>query len=189
MKHITAAAICLSILTLAFPLYGAHRSGGTTPSQVIPKWFWGCWVVKKELPVPTAIVGVSTERAKSIIGTRMVFAPSCVRSGGTVVRPASYSVTVLTSWEFLREHHGSGSEITLHQIGVRSGHVAKVQVAPPEGMSDLDFVASDCYLRERRKDIVIEVEGDTFIAKKAKAADPQCACVAPGAGQSRRKKQ
>ncbi len=175
MKRITAATLCFLILTVALPLCGAPQSGQAGTTKLIPKWFWGCWVVKRELPVPTAVVGVSEAKGRSIIGTRMVFTPTWVRSGRAIANPASYSVAVLSSRDFLMQHHGSASEITLRQIGIRSGQVTEVQVAPPEGLSDLDFVASDCYLRESKKDIVIDVEEDTFVAEKAKAGDPACA--------------
>lgn len=189
MKRTIAAAICLCGMMAGCSLTARAQPSGTGTTKLIPAWFWGCWVVKRELPVPTAVVGISAGKAKSIIGTRLVFAPSWARSGRIVVRPASYSLTVLSSWQFLKKHHGSASVITLRQIGVRSGYVTEVQVAPPEGLSDLDFVASDLYLRKRQKDIVIDVEGDTFVAEKAKPGDPACTCASPGGNQKKGKQR
>jgi hypothetical protein len=155
---------CLLILSLL--VVGA---GKPMPQNSPPKWFWGCWVVKRLLPVTDAS-GLSPKQEEAIIGKRLVFNPTCARSGGTVVHSPKYSVKVLSNREFFKK----GYYIPLSQIGVHESSVTEVEVGLPSNLSDLDFPGNNVYLRE--KDIIIEVEGDYFAAEKAKPSDTACKC-------------
>lgn len=137
-----------------------------------PSAFWGCWVVTKMLPTP-GISGLSQKQVDAIIGTRLVFTPACARSGHTVARSPEYSTRVLSDRDFFKLGY-----VSLKQIGVTEQQVTQVSLVKPE-LSDLDFLGDYVFLRS--KDIVIEVEGDFFVAEKAKPGDAACACEAPEA--------
>jgi len=153
------------ILTLCLLVAGASP---WAPRTAPPAWFWGCWRVKRLIPV-TDISGLSPAQVKALIGERLCFGRARACSGRTVIRSPRYSVRVLSNREFFEGYY-----IPLSQIGVHSRTVTEVQVALPPDLSDLDFPGSEVYLRE--KDIVIAVEGDFFEAQKAKSARYGCAC-------------
>lgn len=137
--------------------------------KVPPKWLWGCWVVTKLLPVTDASA-LSQEQEKAMIGRRIVFGPSCARSGQTIVKSPAYSTKTVSREDFFR----LGYYVELTQIGVHAKQVTEVDLALPDNLSDLDFPGNMTFLRE--KDIVIVVEGDYFVAEKAKPGDPGCKC-------------
>ena len=159
--------VCLVILT-AF-LWSA---AGNTPTASPPSWFWGCWIVTKALPT-TGISGLSQEQVDTIIGTRLVFTPSCARSGRTVASSPEYSTRVLSDREFFEFCH-----FALSQIGVSEKQVTEVTLVKPE-LPTSDFLANYVFLR--KTDIVIEAEGVYFAAKRAKPGDPACTCKTPEA--------
>lgn len=163
MKHFAATALLMGALALPSPLLpGTRPTRPTSP----PAWFWGCWVVKKPLPV-TAVVGIGPKEEKAIIGTRIVFTPTCARSGKTVIESPAYKVTGLSAEEFW-----DLGRYPLSQIGIRAPRVTQVSLDLPNGMSDLDFPGNYVYLR--KKDIVIDVENVAFLA--VKAGGPACTC-------------
>lgn len=184
MKTLENAVCSLCILAITSPMLAASKR---RPPKSLPSWFWGCWVVGSQMDVPTAVFGLSIKEAESIPGTRLIYARSWARSGRTTLRPTSYSVRVLTSEEFLEDHHGSASEVDLPQIGIHGPSVTEVEVALPANLSDVGFPGNDLYLRKR--DIVIEVENAFFPAEKAMPGDPQCARAATGIEQNDRGKQ
>lgn len=154
------------LLLLSVLLLGAAKP---VPPNSPPSWFWGCWTVTKLLPVTDAS-GLSPKQEKAIIGKRIVFSPTCARSGRTVVKSPAYSVKVVSDRDFFR----LGYYVELSQIGVRARQVTEIQVTLPDNLSDLDFPGNYVYLRE--KDIVIAVEGDYFLAERAKPGDAACTC-------------
>jgi hypothetical protein len=135
-----------------------------------PSWFWGCWVVTKSLPT-AGISGISEKQADGIIGTRITFTPTCARSGRSVVHSPKYSVRVLSARDFFKRGY-----FPLSQIGMHKQQVTEVQLTLPDNLSDLDFPGSQVYLRT--KDIVINVENQSFLAVRAKPGDPACKCEA-----------
>jgi hypothetical protein len=134
-----------------------------------PRWFWGCWVVTKELPVSESF-GISPEQEKAIVGTRLIFTPTWARSGRTVVKSPKFSARVVSARDFFR----LGNYVKLSQIGVKAKQVTEVYLDLPDDLSDLNFPGNYSYLREKDKDIVIVVEGDYFVAEKAKPGGPTC---------------
>lgn len=158
--------VCLLIFSLF--LVGAAKP---MPQKSPPKWLWGCWVVKKMLPVTDAS-GLSPKQVDAIIGRRLVLGPACARSGGTVIRSPKYRLRVLSNREFFKD----GYYIPLSQIGVHKSSVTEVKVHLPSNLSDLDFPGNNAYLR--KEDIVIEVEGDYFVAERATPGDTACKCEA-----------
>ncbi len=159
------------LLLLSVLLLGAAKP---IPPKSPPSWFWGCWTVTKLLPVTNAS-GLSPKQEEAIIGKRIVFTPTCARSGRTVVKSPAYSVKVVSDRDFFR----LGYYVELSQIGVHAKQVTEVQMALPGNLSDLDFPGNYAYLRAR--DIVIAVEGDYFVAEKAKPGDAACTCEIPAA--------
>ena len=167
------AAVCLwgCLVRPSMPVRAAQPSS----VESLPKWFWGCWIVKKELPLaPTA--GIPPKLEKSVIGTGITFAPGRASWHGTVLMSPRYRVKVLSSDEFFNLNRFSLSE-----MGVKRGRVTEVTVDLPDHLSDEDFVGADSYLRERQKDIIIDIEEDTFVAEKAKPGDAACGCRLPKA--------
>ncbi len=158
------------ILLLLIPLLslGENNPASSAP----PNWFWGCWVVKKLLPTP-GVSGLSPKQVDAVIGTRLVFRPTCARSGHRVARSPMYSTTVLSDRDFFALGY-----VALSQIGIRENKVVRVQLAKPE-LSDLDFLGNDVFLR--KTDIVIYVENDFFVAERAKPNDAACTCKKPTA--------
>lgn len=154
------------LLVLSLLLLGAAKP---VPPKSPPGWFWGCWTVTKLLPVTDAS-GLSAKQEDAIIGKQLVFTPTCARSGRTVVKSPAYSTKIVSDRDFFR----LGYYVELSQIGVHAKQVTEVDVALPSNLSDLDFPGNNVYLRE--KDIVIEVEGDYFVAERAKPSDPACRC-------------
>ena len=153
---------CLGMLLLL--LMGAAK---LMPAASPPRSFWGCWVVTKMLPMP-GLSGLSQKQVNGILGTRLVFTPSCARSGRTVARSPEYSTTVLSDRDFFKL-----GNVSLRQIGVATQQVTRVGLVKPE-LSDLVFLGDYVFLRS--EDIVIEVEGDFFVAERAKPGDAACAC-------------
>jgi len=153
---------CLGMLLLL--LMGAAK---LMPAASPPRSFWGCWVVTKMLPMP-GVSGLSQKQVNAILGTRIVFTPSCARSGRTVARSPEYSTTVLSERDFFRL-----GNVSLRQIGVATQQVTRVGLVKPE-LSDLVFLGDYVFLRS--EDIVLEVEGDFFVAERAKAGDAACVC-------------
>lgn len=165
MRHFAVTAFLICALTVPSPLLpGTRPKPPTSP----PAWFWGCWVVTKALPI-TAIVGIGPKKEKAIIGTRIVFTPTRARSGKAVVESPACRVTELSAGEFWNL-----GRYPLSQIGILAPRVTQVSLDLPGNMSDLDFPGNYVYLR--KKDIVIDVENVAFLAVKAKAGDPACAC-------------
>jgi hypothetical protein len=163
-----ASFVCrMCLLVLSFLLGGIARP---TPATSPPQWFWGCWVVTKVLPT-SGTSGISPEQEKAIIGTRVIFTPTCARSGRTVLKLPKYSVKVLSARDFFKLGY-----FPLAQIGVKKQYVTQIELVLPENLSDLDFPGNEVYLRE--KDIVINVENDSFLAEKAKQEDQGCVCQA-----------
>jgi hypothetical protein len=136
-----------------------------------PSTFWGCWVITKMLPTP-GISGLSPKQVKAIVGTHLVFTPSCARSGRTAVQSPEYSTTVLSDRDFFKLGY-----VRLGQIGIHENKVTRVTLVKPE-LSDLEFPGNNVFLR--KTDMVIEVENDYFVAKRTKADDPSCTCEAQG---------
>lgn len=134
-----------------------------------PSTLWGCWTITKMLPT-AGVSGLSPERVKAIIGTRLVLTPSCARSGRTVVSSPAYSTSVLSDREFFELGY-----IPLSQIGIHQKRVTRVRLLNPE-LSNIDFVGTDVFLR--KTDIVIEVENDYFVAKRLGPAPRAEACEA-----------
>jgi len=163
--RIRRGCICFGILASALLFVGA----APPPKKSPPPWFWGCWVVTKWLPVKD-ISALSQKQVDAMIGTRLVFAPTCARSGREVLKSPVYSARVVSDEDFFR----LGSYVNLRDIGVHAKQVTEVEVDLPDNLSDLDFPGTYMFLRE--KDIVIEVEGDYFVAKRAKPGDPACTC-------------
>jgi len=168
MKSFNLAVPRVLALALASSLLAAPNS---THKESPPAWFWGCWIVKKALPI-SGVVGISPKQEKAIIGTRIMFAPTCARWRGTVLKSPKYSVKVLSADKFF-----DIERLPLSEIGVRGEHVTEVEVDLPGTLSDLDFIGAYTYLRNR--DIVLEVEGDCLLAEKAKPGDPKCECESP----------
>ncbi len=133
-----------------------------------PSWFWGCWLVTKSLPT-AGVSGLSQKQVDAIIGTRIRFSPAYARSGCAVIRSPKYSVTVLSAREFFKLGY-----FPLSQIGVHGQQVTEVQIHLPVNMSDMKFPGSRVYLR--RKDIIINVENQSFLAVRAKTGEA-CGCV------------
>lgn len=157
---------CVFLVVFAFALFATAKPADP------PSAFWGCWIVTKMLPTP-GTSGLSQKQVNAIIGTRLVFTPTCARSGHTVARSPEYSTTVLSAQDFFKL-----SYVSLRQIGITEDQVTQVSLVKPE-LSDLDFVGDYVFLR--RKDIVIEVEGDFFVAERAGPNNTACACEAPQA--------
>jgi hypothetical protein len=165
MSLLTTRIRSAPLLLILVLLLGA---ASPAPPKAPPDWFWGCWTVKKLLPV-TDSSGLSPKQEEAIIGRKLVFAPRCARSGRIAVQSPKYSVKILSARDFFKLGY-----FPLSQIGVRKSYVAEVDLALPGNLSDLDFPGNNVYLRE--KDIVIEVEGDYFIAERATPNDPACRC-------------
>ncbi len=176
------AAVCLwgCLVLPSMPVRAAQPSS----VESLPNWFWGCWIVKKDLYVKD-ISGLSQKKVDAIIGTRIVFTPLCARWKRTVIRSPKYTVRVPSNDQFFRGRYGTYNN--LDAIGVGSNYVTQVTTDLPDGLCDLDFVGQDVYLR--KNDIVIEVEGAYMVAKKAKPGDKACACSDAGAGQKERPKK
>jgi len=148
-----------------------------------PSNFWGCWVVKKALPT-AGISGLSPAQQKAMIGRRIVFAPTCARSGGTVIKSPKYSATVLSDREFFQLGY-----VRLGEIGIQEDKVTVVKldlhpVTPTAGapgtpelpghLAAADFPGVRAYLR--KTDIVFEVENDYFVAQRARPNGAGCTC-------------
>lgn len=155
------------VLLCALFLVGASRP---RPQKSPPSWFWGCWVVKSVLPT-NGISGLSPRREEAMIGRRIEFSRLYARSGKIVVHSPKYSVTTLSNREFF----DTINYVSLDQIGVHAPFITNVRLSLPMDMSDLDFPGNDVYLR--KKDIVIVVEGDYFLAERAKLNDKACRCT------------
>lgn len=166
----TRIARFLGVCALVFclPLAGV---GGGTPQKPPPKWFWGCWVVTKSLPTSGSF-GISQKQADAIIGTRIMFTPTCARSGRTVIQSPKYSVKTLSALDFFKLGY-----FPLSQIGIGGRQVTEVALSLPGNLSDLDFPGSEVYLRDKDKDIVINVENQSFLAVRAKPGDGACTCA------------
>jgi len=152
--------LAIALWTTAMPI----------PSEPPPDWFWGCWTVVKVIPT-SGIFGISEKQEKSIIGTHLVFSPTCARSGQTVIDSATYKVKVLSAEEFFRLGH-----FALSQIGVQKSSVTEVELILPDKMSDLNFPGNQAFLRDN--DLVINVENVSFLAQRAKKEDANCNCKA-----------
>jgi len=164
MSGSTGRANRVGLAMLLLALMGAAKP---TPAASPPRAFWGCWVVTKMLPTP-GLSGLSQKQVNAILGTRIVFTPSCARSGRTVAPSPEYSTTVLSDRDFFKL-----GNVSLKQIGVATPQVTRVGLVKPE-LSDLVFLGDYVFLRS--EDIVIEVEGDFFVAERAKPGDAACAC-------------
>lgn len=103
------------------------------------------------------------------MGRKLVFTPRYARSGRIAVQSPKYSIKILSARDFFKLGY-----FPLSQIGVRKSYVAEVDLALPGNLSDQGFPGNNVYLRE--KDIVIEVEGDYFVAERATPNDPVCRC-------------
>lgn len=143
------------------------------PQKSPPRWFWGCWVVTKTLPT-AGVSGLSEKQVDAIIGTRIVFTPTRARSGHTVIDSPKYSVKILSAKDFFKLGY-----FPLSQIGIREQQVTVVHVHLPDRMSDMDFPGNWVFLR--KKDIVIDVENQSFLAVRARPGDPACRCEFPKA--------
>jgi len=170
----SSAYIRKACATLALLGSAALLCAQRAPQKSPPSWFWGCWVVKRNLAVRD-ISGLSQKQVDAIIGTRIFFSPSCARSGGTVIKSPTYSLSVLSNAEFFTRR----SYVDLSEIGVRGQQVTEVAVRGEFAAGDVEFPGADVYLRER--DIVIEVENVYLLAERAKPGDPSCGCEAPPA--------
>ena len=170
MPRIKARTCCAFLWIFAFVLLGT-ASPALAPSP--PSWFWGCWVVTKSLPT-AGISGLSQKQADAIIGTRIMFAPTCARSGRTVIQSPKYSVKTLSARDFFKLGY-----FPLSQMGIHEQQVTEVGLILPDNLSDLDFPGSQVYLR--KKDIVINVENHSFLAVRAKPGDAACTREAPEA--------
>ena len=170
MPRFKARTCCGFIWIFAFVLFA---TASPRLAQSPPSWFWGCWVVTKSLPT-AGISGISQKQADAIIGTRILFAPTCARSGRTIIQSPKYSVKTLSARDFFKLGY-----FPLSQIGIHEQQVTQVALTLPDNLSDLDFPGSEVYLRE--KDIVINVENHSFLAVRAKPGDAACACEAPEA--------
>jgi hypothetical protein len=166
MKAAVVSVCLLCALTLAASGLGVPKPPSTEP---LPDWFWGCWVVKRDLEVKD-IFGLSPRQEKRILGKRIVFTPTCARWRRVVLSPPKYSVKVESAEHFFR--HGTYND--LDEIGVSGDHVTEVELDLPGNLSDLDFPGAYMYLR--KKDIVLVVEGVYLLAEKAKVGDPKCGC-------------
>lgn len=153
------------ILMSSLLLIGAAKP---TPQKPPPKWFWGCWKVKRLLPV-TDSSGLSPRQEEAIIGKQLLFTPTFARSGRVVVRHPIYLTKIVSDRDFFKLGY-----FPLSQIGVHAKQVTNIELTLPGNLSDLDFPGNTVYLRE--KDIVIEVEGDYFLAERATDNDPACRC-------------
>jgi hypothetical protein len=127
--------------------------------------------VTKSLPTD-GISGISQQEADAIVGTRIMFAPTCARSGRAVIHSPKYSVMILSAGDFFKLGY-----FPLSQIGIHEQQVAEVRLTLPDNLSDLDFPGSEAYLRG--KDIVINVENHSFLAVRAKPGDAACTCETP----------
>jgi len=157
--------LMLVVLSSTF-LVGASRS---RPQKSPPSWFWGCWVVKMVLPT-NGISGLSPKQEKAMIGKRIEFTRLYARSGKVVIHSPKYSVKTLSNKEFF----DAENYVSLNQIGIRTPSVINIRLRLPINLSDLAFAGNDVYLR--KKDIVIVVEGDYFLAERAGLGDPACRC-------------
>lgn len=133
-----------------------------------PSNFWGCWVVRKALPT-AGISGLSPAQEKAMIGRRIVFTPTCARSGGTVIKSPKYSATVLSERDFFQLGY-----VRLGEIGIKEDKVTVVTLDLPGHLSAADFPGVHAYLR--KTDIVFDVENDYFVAKRAKPNGADCTC-------------
>lgn len=161
--YIHFRSVCLLILLL-LPIGVANP----VPQQSPPSWFWGCWTVTKLLPV-TDSSGLSPRQEDAILGKRLVFGSTCARSGHAVVKSPTYSTKIVSERDFFKLGY-----FPLDQIGIHAKQITNVEITLPNNMSNLNFPGNHVYLRE--KDIVIEVEGDYFVAERAKPGDPTCKC-------------
>jgi len=168
MPIIKSRTYCALLWIFAFVLFATAGSGLSTSP---PSWFWGCWVVTKSLPTD-GISGISQQEADAIVGTRIMFAPTCARSGRAVIHSPKYSVMILSAGDFFKLGY-----FPLSQIGIHEQQVAEVRLTLPDNLSDLDFPGSEAYLRG--KDIVINVENHSFLAVRAKPGDAACTCETP----------
>ena len=80
-----------------------------------------------------------------------------------------YSVKILSARDFFKLGY-----FPLSQIGIHEQQVTEVGLILPDNLSDLDFRGETVFLR--KKDIVINVENQSFLAERAKPDDPACAC-------------
>lgn len=157
-------SLALSVLPLVLAV-------SQNPLKSPPSWFWGCWTITAALPV-SAGVGLSPKQEKAIIGTMLAFTRTCARSGRVVLKTPQYSTRTISAGQFFR----FGNYVDLRDIGVTSKRVTEVEVSIPRSMSDLDFPGNYLYLRPAKKDIVISVEGDYFVAERKSTADKACKC-------------
>lgn len=165
---------CIVFLTGSLVLSSA---GLSSPPSSPPDWFWGCWTVKKLLPV-TDVSGLSSKQETAIIGSKLVFSKACARWRRTVIHLPKYSLKRLSAKEFFEGYY-----VPLRQIGVQEPYVVQMEVELPENLSDLDFPGATMYLR--KNDIVIEVEGDYFAADRAKPS-ADCSCHAKDGASDRK---
>lgn len=135
-----------------------------------PDSILGCWVVTKLLPTP-GISGLSQKQADAIVGTRLVLTPTCASSGHVLVRSPEYSTKVLSDRDFFKLGY-----VSLSQIGVTEQKVTQVTLVN-QNMPDIGFLGHNMFLRT--SDIVIEVENDYFVAKRAKMGGSACTCETP----------
>lgn len=159
-------SICGAVVGTLVLVFTASASA--MPPPAIPSWFWGCWVVTKSLPT-AGISGISQKQANSIVGTLIVFSPTFARSGHTIVHAPKYSVKILSARDFFKLGYFS-----LGDIGIHASKVTEIDVALPKNMSDMDFYASQVFLRNG--EIVINVENASFLAVRAKPVDTDCTC-------------
>jgi len=84
------------------------------------------------------------------------------------VRAPEYSTTVLSDQEFFKLGY-----VRLSQVGINENQVTRVRITKPE-YSDLEFVGNDVFLR--KTDLIVAVENDYFVAKRAKLNNDNCKC-------------
>jgi hypothetical protein len=124
--------------------------------------------VRKLLPTP-GISGLSQKQVNDIIGTRLVFSPTCARSGSKAVKSPEYSTDTISDRDFFDLAY-----VSLSQIGIRGNKVVRIRLTKPE-LSDLEFRGNNVFLR--KGDLVIEVENDFFVAERDTKADSAvCRC-------------
>jgi hypothetical protein len=133
-----------------------------------PATLWGCWTVKRALPT-TNIAALSQKEVDRIVGTRLVYSRSCVRSGKTVYKSPKFVTTVLSNREFFEQFY----YIPLKQLGILGPTATLIAVSSTEDRGSA-FLGDTVFLGG--KNPVIEFQGVFFELEKAKSAKPDCKC-------------
>ncbi len=104
-----------------------------TPSQTIPKEFWGTWVVRREVPTST-ISCWGEKEAKKLIGTEIEYSAQHFRWKRVVTKNPDVETKTVTAQQFHDGNSGGGtggSQVTFAQLGIKEESVVQITIRHP----------------------------------------------------------